>query len=178
MHRLQDPPAPGATRAEALPLVDRHGFRTAADADKVWAALAPTLLASFGTRRARWFARVVGCSQRKVSRPFLMRPGDRLAGFRIVTAQQPAELVLEGEHRFARYALIFRIAQREGITTVGAETRAVFPGSPGRAYQGLVVGTGAHGRVTRRILRGLRRRVELAREPGSARRRARGGRRR
>ncbi|HKY60157.1 MAG TPA: hypothetical protein VJP59_04020 [Gemmatimonadota bacterium] len=176
MHELQDPPAPGAIRAEALPFVDRHGFRTAAEAEKVWAALAPTLLASFGTRRARWFANAVGCSDRRVSRPFLMRPGDRLAGFRIVTAQRPAELVLEGEHRFSRYALIFRISQRDGITTVGAETRAAFPSSPGRAYHGLVVGSGAHARTVRRILRGLRERAELARQPRSTRRSRRGSR--
>ena len=176
MRELESPTAPGATRADALPLVDRHGFRTAADAEKVWAALAPTLMASFGTRRARWFARVVGCSDRKVSRPFLMKPGDRLTGFRIVTAERPVELVLEGEHRFARYALIFRIAHRDGITTVGAETRATFPNTPGRAYHGLVVGSGAHARTVRRILRGLRQRAELAREPrskGRSRRRSR-----
>ncbi|MGH7543141.1 MAG: hypothetical protein ACREK7_04310, partial [Gemmatimonadota bacterium] len=127
MRELEDLPAPGATRADALPLVDRHGFRTAIDPEKVWAALAPTLLASFGTRRTRWFARMVGCSERKVSRPFLMKPGDHLVGFRIVTAERPAELVLEGEHRFSRYALIFRISRRDGITTVAAETRAQFP---------------------------------------------------
>ena len=176
MRELESPTAPDATRAETLLLVDRHGFRTAADAEQVWAALAPTLLASFGTRRARWFARVVGCSDRKVSRPFLMRPGDRLTGFRIVTAERPAELVLEGEHRFARYSLVFRIAHRDGITTVGAETRAAFLNSPGRAYHGLVVGSGAHGRTVRRILRGLRQRAELARQPrsrGRSRRRSR-----
>lgn len=168
MREIEDPPVPGAIRAAALPLVDRHGFRTAAGAEQVWAALAPTLLASFGTRRARWFAGVVGCSERKVSRPFLMRPGDRLAGFRIVTAERPVELVLEGEHRFARYALVFRVAERDGITTVGAETRAAFPSSPGRAYHGLVVGSGAHARTVRRILRGLRQRSELARKPHSS----------
>ena len=55
-----------------------------------------------------------------------MERGDHLAGFRITAAEPPAELVLEGEHRFARYTLIFRISRREGITTVGAETRAAF----------------------------------------------------
>lgn len=169
MRELQDLPAPGATRVEPLPLVDRHGFRTAVDADKVWAALAPTLLAGFGTRRARWFARVAGCSERNVSRPFLMKPGDRLAGFRIVTAEPPGELVLEGRHRFARYALVFRVSRRDGITTVGAETRAAGQGSAGRAYLGLVVGSGAHARTVRRLLRGLRRRAELARQPRSRR---------
>jgi hypothetical protein len=98
-----------------------------------------------------------------------MRPGDRLTGFRIVTARRPAELVLEGEHRFARYALIFRVAARDGITTVAVETRAAFPNSPGRAYHGLVVGSGAHARTVRRILRGLRQRAELARQPRSRR---------
>lgn len=165
MRDLEDTSDAGATGVHQLPLVDRHGFRTAAPAEKVWAALAPTLLATFGTRRARWYARLVGCTDRYVSRPFLMKPGDRLAGFRIVTAAPPAELVLEGEHRFARFALIFRIFEREGITTVGAETHADFPSSAGRAYHGLVVGSGAHARSIRRILRGLRARSELARKP-------------
>lgn len=170
MRDLEDTSDAGATGVHPLPLVDRHGFRTAAPAEKVWAALAPTLLAAFGTRRARWYARLVGCTERKVSRPFLMKPGDRLTGFRIVTAQRPAELVLEGEHRFARYALIFRIAERQGITTVGAETHAAFPSSAGRAYHGLVVGSGTHARSMRRILRGLRARAELARQPRARRR--------
>lgn len=170
MRHLEDSSRPGATGAHPLPLVDRHGFRTAAAAEKVWAALAPTLLATFGTRRARWYARLVGCTERKVSRPFLMKPGDRLAGFRIVTAAPPTELVLEGEHRFARYALVFRIAERQGITTVGAETHAAFPNPAGRAYHGLVVGSGAHARSMRRILRGLRARAELARGPRARKR--------
>jgi hypothetical protein len=161
MRELQDFPAQGANGAELLPLVDRHGFRTAADAEKVWAALGPTLLARFGTLRARILARLLGCTQRKADRPFPMERGDHLAGFRIAAATPSAELVLEGEHRFARYTLIFRISRREGITTVGAETRAAFPGAAGGAYRLLVVGSGAHARTVRRILRGLRERAEL-----------------
>lgn len=153
------------SRSEALPLVDRHGFRTGADPEKVWAALAPTLLATFGTRRARSFSRIVGCRERTFSRPFLAKTGDRLVGFRIASAEPPNELVLEGEHCFSRYALIFRIVRRGEVTAVEAQTRAAFPGSRGMAYRALVVGSGAHRRAVRRILRGLRRRAELARKP-------------
>lgn len=163
MRELEPLPTPGATRPDPLPLVDRHGFRTAADSEKVWAALRPTLLASFGTLRARVLARLLGCTQRKADRHFPMERGDHLAGFRIAAAEPPTELVLEGEHRFARYTLIFRISRREGITTVGAETRAAFLGAAGRAYRLLVIASGAHARTMRRILRRLRERAEVPR---------------
>lgn len=153
---------------EALPVVDRHGFRTTAEPEQVWAALAPTLMASLGKRHARTYARLVGCRDRRLSRPFLMQGGDTLVGFRVAAARAPEELVLEGEHRFARYALVFRIGGREGITSVSAETRAAFPEVRGFVYRLLVVGSGIHAQVVRQILKGLRRRAEWDRRtPGA-----------
>ncbi|MGH7571247.1 MAG: hypothetical protein ACREMK_05330 [Gemmatimonadota bacterium] len=154
---------------EVLPLVDRHGFRTATEPQQVWAALAPTLMTSFGKRRSRAFARLVGCRERRVSRPFLMEEGDTLVGFRVVASRAPEELVLQGEHRFSRYALVFRIGGRDGITAVSAETRAAFPEVRGFVYRTMVVGSGIHARVVRRILQGLRRRAEWDRQPSGTR---------
>lgn len=154
-----------STDIEALPLVDRHGFRTTVEPQQVWAALAPTLMSSFGRRRSRAFARMVGCRERRVSRPFLMEGGDTLPGFRIRASRAPEELVLQGEHRFSNYALVFRIGGREGITSVSAETRAVFPELRGILYRTMVIGTGLHAFVVRRILKGLRRRAEWDRRP-------------
>lgn len=153
------------TNVEALPVVDRHGFRTIVEPEQVWAALGPTLMAAFGKRRSGAFARLVGCRERRVSRPFLMEAGDTVVGFRVLAARPPEEIVLQGEHRFARYALVFRIGHRQGITSVSAETRADFHRTRGAAYRLLVVGSGLHARVVRRILRGLRRRAEWDRHP-------------
>jgi hypothetical protein len=157
-----------------LPFVDRHGFRTTVEPQQVWAALAPTLMSVFGKPRARTYARLVGCRERRLSRPFLMEEGDTLAGFRIASARAPEELVLEGEHRFSRYALVFQIGGRQGITTVSAETRAEFPKVWGLVYRLLVVGTGIHAGIVRRLLKGLRRRAEWDRQP-SRRKRTKAG---
>lgn len=154
-----------STGVEVLPLVDRHGFRTTAEAEQVWAALAPTLIASFGSRLARSCARLLGCRDRRLSRPFLMQPGDTLVGFRVAGTRAPEELVIEGRHRFSRYALVFRIGERDGITSVSAETRAEFPEVHGLLYRLLVVGSGLHAYVVRRVLKGLRRRAEWHRPP-------------
>jgi hypothetical protein len=66
-----------------------------------------------------------------------------------------------GEHRFSRYALIFRITEREGAPLlISAETRAEFPGRSGRAYRTLVIGSRGHVIATRSILRGIRKRAQ------------------
>ena len=155
---------------DALPLVDRHGFRTTVQPEQVWAALAPTLMAAFGKRRSRTFAKALGCRERRLSRPFLMENGDKLVGFRVLASRPPEELVLEGEHHFASYALIFRIGSRDGITTVTIETRATFPGAKGYVYRELVVATGLHAQIVRRLLKGLRRRAEWNQRPSGRRR--------
>lgn len=144
-----------------LPRLDVHGFRTAASPEKVVAALAPTLLNAFGTRRARLLAKILKCRERVPSRPFALDSGAELAGFRIESVDE-ACVVMSGEHRFARYELIFECGRMSGITSVNAETRARFLGVKGFIYKLLVVGTGAHRRVVKRILRGLKKRAEAA----------------
>jgi hypothetical protein len=62
--------------------------------------------------------------------------------------------VLEGRHPFSRYALVFVIepAAARGAL-VRAQTSAAFPGLAGRAYRALVIGSGAHALIVRRMLR-------------------------
>ena len=69
--------------------------------------------------------------------------------------------MLEGEHRFSRYALIFHLDPLPGgRSRVRAETRAAFPGLRGRAYRALVIGTRGHVLAVKRLLRAVRARAE------------------
>ena len=70
-------------------------------------------------------------------------------------------LALQGEHRFSRYGLIFRLEPtKDENTLLRAETRAEFPGLQGQVYKTLVIRTRGHVLVVNRILRAVRRRAE------------------
>ncbi len=144
---------------DQLPRVDTHGFRTLAPPGTVMATLGAILLVGFGSRRARLLARLLRCQNRAPTRPFVLEPGAELAGFRVATAG-PEEVVLVGQHRFSRYALIFRAGRMTEGTSVSAETKAVFPGALGKLYRVFVISSGAHDRVMRRLMGKLKRRVE------------------
>ena len=74
---------------------------------------------------------------------------------------EPAVLALQGEHRFSRYGLIFRLEPtKDENTLLRAETRAEFPGLKGQIYKTLVIRTRGHVLVVNRILRAVRRRAE------------------
>lgn len=110
---------------------------------------------------AAGLARLVGCVDTQPSGPRPLGVGSSIPGFHVEAAQEPLKLALVGRHRFSRYALIFRLDEpAAGHTRLRAETRAEFPGLAGRAYRGLVIGTGAHVLVTRRILEAAKRRAE------------------
>jgi hypothetical protein len=77
-------------------------------------------------------------------------------GFRVTEASAPHKLVLEGSHPFSRYALVFLIEERDsGGARVRAQTWAAFPGPHGRVYRALVIGSGMHAVLVRRMLRRL-----------------------
>lgn len=126
----------------------------------MWAALPRAIAAAFGGRRGPSFARVLACRYDGDPARFAPVAGATLPGFRVARVEPDRLLELEGEHRFARYALTFRVDPRAEGATIRAETRAAFPGLKGRLYRALVVGTGGHRIVTRRILRGIARRAE------------------
>lgn len=121
-----------------LPYIDEHSVEIRAAPDAVWEALWRVLRRSFGgSRGSRLFARVVG-----------VRDRDPIAGFRIAEEEPGRRLVLEGEHRFARYRWTFRLEDGR----LSATTHAAFPGLHGRIYRTLILPTGFHARAVKRVL--------------------------
>ena len=146
---------------ESLPFVDERSVSVDASAEATWA----TLLRWFESGAAdsgpgQLVVRGLDCdpSQREGTPG---RIGSTIPGFIVARAVPPAVLALMGEHRFSRYALVFRITERiDAPVLLSAETRAEFPGLRGRAYRALVIGSRAHVLVTARMLRGIRRSAE------------------
>jgi hypothetical protein len=144
-----------------LPFVDRHELLMAAPASDVWDGLAavldrpgraPVLSAIAG--------RVLGVRESGPGGPPLPERGAELLGFRVADSRPPELLALEGRHRFSRYALTFRLAERPGAgTLLAADTHAAFPGLAGRAYRALVIVSGAHDVAMRMMLRDVAHRV-------------------
>ncbi|MFF5480743.1 hypothetical protein ACFY5C_25875 [Streptomyces sp. NPDC012935] len=82
---------------------------------------------------------------------------DGARGFRVATAAPGHELALVGRHPFSSYALIFHLDEADqGRTRLRAETRATFPGPAGAVYRRLVISTGGHAMIVRRMLRKVR----------------------
>jgi hypothetical protein len=105
---------------------------------------------------------LLGCVDRETSGR-IDQVGSTVAGFHVARAERPVELALEGAHRFARYALVFRIDELGANgSRLRAETRAEFPGARGRAYRALVIGTRGHVLAVTRLLRTVRARAERA----------------
>jgi hypothetical protein len=146
---------------DELPLIDEHARVVAAPSADTWEALRGwTSRTSGGARR---IARALGCEQ-IVTSGEAGTVGSTLPGFRVARSDPPAELALEGRHRFSRYRLTFRIDELSGDQSrLRAESRAAFPGLRGRAYRGLVIGTRAHRRATTGLLEGIARRAERGR---------------
>jgi hypothetical protein len=144
---------------ERLPPIDEHGTLVLAPVPEVWETLLEVVSGSFsGQARAR-VARVLGCAQTE-TRGEIDRIGSTIPGFVVARVVEPAVLALEGEHRFSRYALIFRLEQRDENSLLRAETRAEFPGVKGAVYKVLVVGSRGHALAANRILRAVRSRAE------------------
>ncbi|MFC8667249.1 MULTISPECIES: SRPBCC family protein [Streptomyces] len=144
-----------------LPYRDEHTTVVAAAADDVWRGLGDTLDRSFSRPGANGYARLVGCADREASGPRPFAEGSTFPGFRVAAVVPGRELVLGGRHRFSSYALIFRLEPAgPGRTRLTAETRATFPGPAGGLYRLLVLGTGGHAVVVRRLLATVRRRAE------------------
>jgi hypothetical protein len=146
---------------ESLPFVDEHSVEVAASLDDTWAALIAVM--GSGSRAAAPVARALGCLSTRRSGEF-GRIGTTIPGFIVTRSVPPAVLALMGEHRYSRYALIFRIAEQTGDRPprLSAETRAQFPGRSGSIYRGLVIGSHGHVLATSSILRSVRRRAENA----------------
>jgi Polyketide cyclase / dehydrase and lipid transport len=150
-------------RAE-LPFVDEHTIAIDAAPSAVWPALVDVTSGSFGGRGSERVAAVLGCEQRAIAGA----PGEvgsTIPGFRVAEARSPALLALEGRHRFSTYTLTFRVDPDGDGSRLRAETRAEFPGLHGSAYRALVIGTGGHVVVVRRLLGSVKDRALHGRDP-------------
>jgi hypothetical protein len=136
---------------DELPFVDEHRVLVPAPAEAVWRSLA----ARFGrVAGAGTYARVVGARPARSSGG-TFEQGATMPGF-AVTQSVPYERVrLAGRHHFSRYALVLTLTEQAGGTLLSARTYASFPGIHGRAYRGLVIGSGAHRVLVGRLLRGI-----------------------
>ncbi len=127
---------------QTLPLLDEHATVVPAPRDAVWdavqrygAGLAGAGLGPFG--------RLLGAEPR--------------SGFAVEPRLEDGEVVLAGRHRFARYRLVFAVADGPGpATMLSARSYAVFPGRRGAAYRACVVGSRGHVLAVRRMLRAIR----------------------
>jgi hypothetical protein len=144
---------------ERLPFVDEHATGVRATERQTWDALLEALPSAWGTGLARRGASLLGTEHRGTTGQF-GRIGSTIPGFVVARAVPPGVLALLGEHRFSRYALIFRIEKTGAGVLLRAETRAEFPGAKGRAYRAMVIRSRGHALAVRRILGLVRRRAE------------------
>jgi hypothetical protein len=144
---------------EGLPYIDEHAIGVHATERETWEALLEVLPRTFDTPGARRFGSLLGVEP-ATARGEAGTIGSTVPGFICARAVEPTVLALLGRHRFSRYALIFRIERTAGGTRLRAETRAEFPGTKGRVYRALVIGTRGHVIVVRRTLRVVKRRAE------------------
>jgi len=116
---------------ERLPYIDEHAMTVEADRAATWAALVCT-----------WCRDPDDLST--VGSPF----------FWLREAIPQTRFALDGEHPFSVYQLVFELAdQGPRRTLLVARTWARFPGPSGRAYEALVIGTGAHRFAVHRMLK-------------------------
>lgn len=115
---------------ERLSYIDEHARSVDANRDRVWTALLK-----------------VTCKD-----PTDLSTLPR--GFVLDAATPPGRLAVKGRHWFSEYALIFELDD-EGTnrTRIRAKTLANFPGMHGKIYRALVIGSGGHKMVVRRMLR-------------------------
>jgi hypothetical protein len=146
---------------EELPFIDAHTERIGGAAGEVWTALLRTLRRQMGGSAS--FARLLGCDPAEGTAEFTGQPGEAVPGFRVVQSEPGRRLALRGQHRFSRYALTFVLEDDQ----LRAETHAVFPGLLGRLYRAVVIGSGGHGWVTRRLLGQVARAHRSAPTPGA-----------
>jgi hypothetical protein len=148
------------TPLERLPAIDEHGTLVLAPVEATWKALLPVVRGSLSGRLVERVAGALDTCATEVSGP-IDRRGSTVPGFIVVRVVEPAVLALQGEHRFSRYGLIFRLEPtKDENTLLRAETRAEFPGVKGQAYKTLVIRTRGHVLVVNRMLRAVRRRAE------------------
>jgi hypothetical protein len=106
---------------ERLPYIDEHAITVDANRADTWSALLRVM-----------------CRDPH-------DPSTVPAGFVLDEARAPGRFALNGRHPFAVYRWVFELADEPAHRTrVRALTWADFPGTHGKAYRALVIGTGGH----------------------------------
>lgn len=114
---------------ERLPYIDEHAIWLRASAEEAWSALLGKMCRDPDD------------------------PSTAPLGFRLEEADAPHRLALKGRHPFAVYRLVFEVDPDGDGVRVRALTFAAFPGVHGKIYRALVISSGAHRKVVRRMLR-------------------------
>lgn len=144
-----------------LPYIDEHAVDLDLGADDAWPFLVDGIERSFCHRAARIYARLLRCHDTDATGPRPFALGTTVPGFHVEAIEPRSTLVLAGHHHFSDYALSFRLERLDPFRTrLHAETRADFPGTAGRLYRLLVIGSGGHVVAVRRLLSGVKRRAE------------------
>ncbi|HEX6335453.1 MAG TPA: nuclear transport factor 2 family protein [Jiangellaceae bacterium] len=141
----------------ALPYIDDHDVLIAASPAAVWRHL--IIAVGWSGRAVSAVAPLLGAVPRRASGDPLAE-GSTVPGFRVREAVPGDRLVLAGHHRFSEYALVYTLAEEPGGTRLRARTHARFPGLRGELYRTVVIRSGGHRVLVRRILRGVRRAAE------------------
>jgi hypothetical protein len=147
---------------EQLPYIDEHSIVVGATRERVWDALVRSLRSDLGTAVPAPIGRLLRLVPAHAHGGWREAPcpGDALPGFEVAQAIPPERLALRGRHRFSRYALVFELDAAEVAgCTLRAQTWAAFPGITGHAYRALVIGSGGHRLVVRRLLHNIARRT-------------------
>jgi hypothetical protein len=149
---------------ERLPYIDEHAKCVGATRERTWAALL-AVGAELGRGANGPLARLTRLQSalRAGDWSGALQAGATVPGFAAEEARSPSRLALAGRHRFSRYALVFELEEAGADhTRIRAQTWAAFPGTLGRVYRALVIETGAHRMVVRRLLRQIEGRACLA----------------
>ncbi|WP_411104556.1 hypothetical protein [Streptomyces sp. cmx-4-9] len=141
-----------------LPLLDDHRLFVAAPVPITWDSLT-TWVARTHLGINGGFAHLVGTEPRAVTGT-VPEKGSTFPGFAVTESSSGQHLVLTGRHRFAQYALVFVLGGHEDGTMLGARSYAVFPGIAGTVYRRLVLGSGIHRILVRRMIREIGRKAE------------------
>ena len=115
---------------ERLPYIDEHATSVAASRADTWSALLRVLCRDPND------------------------PATVPTGFALAEATPPERFVLKGCHPFSVYRWVFELDDDgKQCTRLRSQTWAAFPGLHGKGYRALVIGTGLHRIVVRRMLK-------------------------